>query len=323
MTVNLSIPAASNLFFKGRPGDPRVGDFVRATAPEASVRSHDHAFVLIGYPDDHGVRLNRGRTGAALGPDSIRRHLYKMAVPAVTSWDAVEFFDWGNIPVSDDILHTHAHAEKLAKLCIEKGFTGIFLGGGHDFAAPSFLGAVSGGASHLKWGLMNVDPHLDVRPWENNLPHSGTPFRTILDSGKLAGENFVEFGARESRNAREHWNYCISKNVAIDTWESIQVGQKRPSELFGYRLWELQSRAKRLAVTFDMDACADCEGTSAAPVLGFSAWQMVEMAGVSGRCREVSYIEIAEVAPSLESSERSSRIAAEMIHAFICGRAGG
>lgn len=320
MKPRVSVPAPAEVFFKGRPDDTRVGDFVRAVDPEQSVRSTKAGLVLIGYPDDTGVKLNRGRPGAKAGPDSIRKHFYKMAVPA--NWASIELWDWGNIEPSDDILETHRRAERIAKLCTEKGFAGIFLGGGHDFAAPTFLGCVSGTAAQAKWGLINVDPHLDVRPWENKLPHSGTPFRTLLDSGKLVGENFVEFGARESRNSASHWKYCEEKSVQIDPWENIQVHEKRPSELFGYRLWQLQSKTQKLGTTFDMDACSDAEGTSAAPVLGFSAWQMVEMAAVAGRCSEVQYLEIAETAPPLDASERSSRIAAEMIHAFMSARAG-
>lgn len=318
MKATLSQPAPAEVFFKGRPDDPRLGDWVKSSEPNQAVQSDRKGFVLFGYPDDLGVRLNKGRAGAKDGPNSIRKHLYKMARPE--GWGGIELLDWGNIEITDDIVENHARAEKLAKLASEKGFTGIFLGGGHDYAAPSFLGATSGTAAGAKWGLINIDPHLDVRPWENKLPHSGTPFRTILESGKLAGENFVEFGARTSRNSSAHWKYCQEKQVQIDTWETIRVNEKRPAELFGHRLWQLATKTQRIGVTFDMDACFETEGVSAPAVVGFSAWEMIEMAGVAGRCAEVRYIEVAEVAPALEGAERSSRIAAEIIHAFLSAR---
>lgn len=314
-------PTDPNLFFRGREGDPRLGELAKPTAPDKTAISKKYPFALIGFPDDIGVRLNRGRVGAKLGPDSIRKHLYKMTPPANADWSEVELFDWGNIKVTDSIEENHLHAQVIVKLCMEKKITGIFLGGGHDYAEPCFKGAQLG--SNKKWGIINVDPHLDARPLENRLPHSGTAFRQLLDCGMLKGENLVQFGARANRNSKAHWDYCLEKKALIDTWETIQVNEKRACELFGHRLWQLQSKALNLGVTFDMDACAEAEGTSAAPVLGFSAWEMVELAGVAGRCSEVGYIEIAEVAPDLEKTERSSRIAAEMIHAFISARVNG
>lgn len=315
----------TDLFFKGRPEDPRLGEWVRRESPAQTkpvdAKARGKTFVLLGYPDDLGVLYNQGRVGASAGPDSIRKHLYKMTLPADKDWSSIICLDWGNLGTTDDILENHRQAEALSRRCAELGLVGIFLGGGHDYAAPSFLGAAS--ASKDRWGLINVDPHLDVRPLENNLPNSGTAFRTLLESGRLSADALYQFGARPNRNSRSNWSYCTDRQVAIDTWESIQVHEKRPSELFGHRLWQLQSRTKRIGVTFDMDACSEAEGTSAAPVLGFSAWQMVDMAGVAGRCLEVGYLEIAEVNPLIETADRASRIAAEMIYAFVSARVSG
>jgi formiminoglutamase len=318
MKAHLSTPASSELFFKGRPGDTRLGDWVKVTDPAASVRSQKNSFAVCGYPDDLGVRLNLGRPGASQGPDSIRRHFYRMNVPG--DWTQAEVLDWGNIEPTDSIMENHRRAEQLAKNCLEKGFTGIFLGGGHDFAAPSFLGSVAGSGPNHSWGLISVDPHLDVRPLENNLPHSGTAFRILLNSGKLKPGAFVEFGARTARNSSTHWQYCTDLGVHIDTWESMQNQTQRPSELFFDRLLKLKKQSAKLAVSFDMDACCETEGVSAPAVLGFSASDMVEMASRAGSLAEVQYLEISEVSPLLEANERSSRIAAEMIHAFVSAR---
>ena len=46
------------------------------------------------------------------------------------------------------------------------------------------------------------------------------------------------------------------------------------ADQFGQHLGRLSKAASTVAVTIDMDSCADCEGISAPPVLGFSAVQL-------------------------------------------------
>ena len=300
--------ASADLFFRGRPGDHRLGEWVK--------REGSGKIGVLGSPDDTGVTRNRGRAGAALGPDSIRKYLYKMTPPMDFEWEKkISLVDWGNVVRGRDIVETHQRSFQSAQEVGLSGQTIIALGGGHDFAAPHFLGFAA--AMKGKCGLINVDQHLDVRELEEGLPHSGTPFRQILDSGVLKGKHFVQFGARACRNARAHYDYCVGQGVRIVTFEEIR--HKKRS--FEARLEALAAKVQWCGVTFDMDACSDAEGVSAAPVVGFSAWEMVEMARAAGKNRKVNYLEIAEVAPALDPTERSSRIAAEMIHAFLVARA--
>lgn len=316
-------PVTPSLLFKGRPEDPRVGEWVRAIdSTDAIIREKREAIVIYGCPDDKGVLINRGRAGAKEGPDAIRKHFYKMALPMDLEWEKrITLYDLGNLIPSDDILETHRRASAFAESIAGAGATVIALGGGHDFGAPNFLGFAQGSKSNRKLGLINVDPHLDVRPLENDRPHSGTPFRQILESKRLARGQFVEFGARASRNARSHFAYAKKNGVKILTLESILRKAPTPARQFASELTALSKKSSQCGVTFDMDACADGEGVSAAPVIGFSAWQMHEMAYAAGKNRKVKFLEFAEVAPPLDPVERTSRIAAELIYAFLRGRA--
>jgi arginase family enzyme len=70
-----------------------------------------------------------------------------------------------------------------------------------------------------------------------------------------------------------------------------------------------------------MDSCRDCEGTSAAQVIGFSADELCVFASMAGANPRVFFLEIAEVAPALDISDRASRIASEIIFAFMVARA--
>lgn len=314
-----------SLLFKGRPGDPRLGEWVRCVDTPLVKDELTTPIFLLGCPDDLGVQLNHGRPGAKEGPDSIRKHLFRMTPPCDFLWEKhLSLYDLGNVLATSDILQTHQRVSEITQAIGEQGHTIILLGGGHDFAAPGFLGYAAGRKlfnSRSSFALMNVDPHLDVRELKNNKPHSGTPFRQILESKLIAGKNFVEFGSRINRNAREHFEYCKKKGVQILSLEQMRRLQKPSFPFFQQALRRISRNATVLGVTIDMDSCRDAEGTSAAPVLGFSATELVEMAREAGTNARVGYFEIAEVAPSLDSTERSSRIAAELIYGFLHSRA--
>jgi formimidoylglutamase len=244
-----------------------------------------------------------------------------MTLPMDLMWEnKISLIDAGNLIIANDIEQTQKRAEEVVHRLASTGATIISLGGGHDFAAPSFLGfgkARRARSSKETLGLTNVDPHLDVRELENGKPHSGTPFRQILDSGLIKGQQFLEFGARASRNSRSYFEFCQKKKVRVTTLEEILDKNAKPYLQFEKQLKTIASGCQTMACTFDMDACSDAEGTSAAPVLGFSAWDMCKMAEAAGRLSKVKHFEIAEVAPVLDPAERSSRIAAEMIYAFL------
>lgn len=312
------------VFFKGRPGDPRLGEWAKTIAIEELHGSKQPSIVLIGAPDDTGVKLNRGRPGAKDGPDAIRSAFYKFAWPLSPRFDRFRWLDAGNIHVSDQILITHERAFNAASMIAACGATVIALGGGHDFAAPHILGTFSGlreSKRAKKFGVINVDPHLDVREFENGLPHSGTPFRQILESGMVSGPNLIQFGARNGRNARAHFEFCKTKKVKVREFGGLR-GKGSIINQFKSELAALSKRCEAVALTIDMDSCADMEGVSAAPVIGFSAWELCQMAELAGANRKVAILELAEVAPSLDPTGRSARIAAEVLFHFLLGRIG-
>lgn len=320
-----SNPIPKELFFKGRTGDPRLGEWVKPISiPPISKAGPREDIILLGTPDDTGVVRNLGRPGAKEGPNSIRKHLYRMALPMDLNWeDSIEFLDAGNTPITQSITETHQEAQTLSFQLSRSGATLITLGGGHDVAAPHVLGFIQGRRElnpKEKVGLINIDPHLDVRELENGLPHSGTPFRQILDSGAISGEDFVEFGARSNRNSRNHFEYVKKRNVLVMTWESLRMRPEPIFEAFKHQLDRLARTHHSLAVSIDMDSCSEAEGMSAAPVIGFSASELYTLASLAGAQPKVRFFEIAEVAPPLDNSERSSRIAAELIYAFLRSR---
>jgi len=321
------LAVSEHLLFQGRPGDPRLGEWVMRGEWGNLIADKRETIGIWGCPDDTGVVRNRGRAGAKEGPDSIRKHLYRMAMPMDLEWEkSLRVIDFGNLIPAKGIRETHERNQNLVEMLAAKGITLICLGGGHDFAASNFSGFVKGRKEIVRKAqgtcLINIDPHLDVRELEESLPHSGTPFREILNGGFIPGKSFVQFGTRANRNARAHYQYCLEQKIKVLDLDAMRSSGKPLEKLFKTELDRLAKSHGTVATTFDLDCCSDAEGMSAAPVLGITAWELAAMADFAGREKKVRYLEIAEVAPSLDFQERSSRIAAEMIYRFLRARAG-
>lgn len=319
MNTNL---ASESLFFKGRAGDPRLGEWAQQRTLESIKPSKKPTFALLGSPDDQGVILNRGRPGASGGPDAVRGAFYKFAHPHHPNFSLWDWIDAGNIQIHKDILETHREAFEASQKIAASGATLIAIGGGHDFAAPHILGAFEGlnDAKKAKsFGVINVDPHLDVRPLENGLPNSGTAFRQILESKRVKGPHLVQFGARSGRNSSEHFKYCKQQKVAVHEFSLIKK-KASPIPLFKSALTKLSKTTDAIALTIDMDCCEGIEGVSAAPVLGFSVWELCQFAELAGANPKVKVLELAEIAPNLDPSGRAARIAAEVLFHFLIGR---
>src|SRR5690606_4331401 len=117
-------------------------------------------------------------------------------------------------------------------------------------------------------------PHLDTREMESEEIHSGNPFRWLIENGLLKGKHLVQFGARPNRNTRSSWEFCTREKVEILPLENVRAQSAPVPALFARQLNRLAKSLDQIGVTIDMDSCSDAEGTSAAPVLGFSAWEL-------------------------------------------------
>src|SRR5437762_8900622 len=91
--------------FMRRPDDPRLGEITEFWGGDPAALAQGRA-VLIGFPQDEGVRRNGGRSGAAAAPEEIRRWLYRL-----TPWDCqadiplahVRLLDLGNVHISGEL----------------------------------------------------------------------------------------------------------------------------------------------------------------------------------------------------------------------------
>jgi formiminoglutamase len=302
-----------------RPDDPRLGEcvtFWQEGAPELwSGRP-----VLVGFPQDEGVRRNRGRPGAAEAPATIRHWLYRL-----TPWDAVHnadlaalaLLDLGDVRCSGSLEEDqHALAEGIAAI-LTAGAVPIVLGGGHETAYGHYLGYVRAGRPVA---ILNLDAHLDVRPLIDGGGHSGSPFRQALEHPvqPLCGDRYVVFGAQPQAVSREHLHYVQSKGGGV-LWAE-KTGD-RLEALFREECHRLAVNSGSVYVTLDSDVVcqADVPGVSAPNPLGLSGAAVAACAAAAGESPAVSSFELVEINPAFDRDGQSARWAAAVVWHFLGG----
>jgi arginase family enzyme len=105
-----------------------MGDVVSAEQADYD----DAEIVIIGCPQDEGIRRNNGRVGAAKAPDAIRTVLYRFTAPPGLN-DGV-IVDLGDIQIADTLEETHEIHSKVVARILGENKRLIVLGGGNDIS---------------------------------------------------------------------------------------------------------------------------------------------------------------------------------------------
>ena len=280
---------------------------------------------VLGYPDDEGIRLNGGREGAALGPQEIRRWLYRMAPHPQRALKA--YTDLGDLKLENDLGARHETAATAVTELLAQGRQVLSLGGSNDYAYADGIAFLrkyaqknvqknvqaSGGAKPL---VINVDAHLDVRPLERGL-NSGTPFFRLLESG--LDFDFVEFGIQPQANARAHWDYVRQKGGLIISQEDYLTSGLSLLEFSSRALGDLLLRSRPCFLSVDIDAFAlsAAPGASSSWPLGLAPAEFYPVFLTWLKRWDVRVLGIYEVSPPLDSNHATVKWAAQLAHGFL------
>ena len=312
--------ADRGLFYsRNDPKDRRLGELV-ARAGIEDVKRGDIA--ILGVPEDRGITANKGRAGAAKGPDEIRRKLYKLTPGFYIDTSKLSITDAGNIDTEGlSLEEVHLAEQNAVADIVARGALPIVLGGGHDITYPGVAGLVQGaGIGHNGLGLINVDAHLDVRTDENGIS-SGTSFYralTQLPDKALVGDAFVEFGIQEQYNSPYYYNWVRAQGGHVYTLREVS---ERVMESFLNILTLSGRNGHQVALSLDIDAVRSTEapGASASNPSGLKAPELEKIAYLAGRSSNVRYLDIMEVSPPLDEDHRTSALAASALFWFFRG----
>ena len=153
---------------------------------------------VIGAPFDDAVSY---RSGARFGPRAIRQASYtqgeysvQLDIKPFEFLDVVDAGDADIVPAW--IERGHALIFRKVLEVASSGAIPIVLGGDHSITWPS-ASAVAQVRAPRSIGIVHFDAHADTADSDRGvLAGHGTPMRRLIESGAVAGRNFVQVGLR-------------------------------------------------------------------------------------------------------------------------------
>ncbi len=292
---------------------------------ENGIRESSAQYVLLGVPEDIGVKANLGIGGA----DSA----WVAFLQSFLNIQSNDFLEGGEILLLghfdfsdmeklieknahgfDEQLAAYRHAvntiddevEQLVHIITQNKKIPIVIGGGHNNSYPCIKGAAKG---FYKAGLIpiaqinaiNLDAHADFRPMEGR--HSGNGFTYAEADGYL--EKYCVIGIQENYLPQNVWMDMVN-NPFIDciTHEDIFVHEKRNFIQAVAHATEF-TEDTMCGIELDLDCIENTLSSAASPV-GVSvgnARQYISYTAASGK---VAYLHICEGAIQLSDGRTSS-----------------
>jgi formiminoglutamase len=304
-----------------RADDPRLGEIIEVWQGDDAALSAGRA-VLIGFPQDEGVRRNGGRIGAAEAPNEIRRWLYRLTPSDcqrnIHLTDQPPL-DLGNVRISGELEGTQGMLGEVVAAVLSRGAIPIVLGGGHETAYGHFLGYA---AEQRKVGIINIDAHLDLRPTVDGKGHSGSPFRQVLEhpTHPLRGEHYVCLGTQPHAVSRQHWLFARERGCTIRWCDEVRHSLQ---QTFLDEYNRLSSGGCQVYVTMDADAvqASEVPGVSAPNSMGLTSAGVAACAFLAGSLARISSLDLVEINPQIDRDSRSARWGALVIWNFLIGLA--
>lgn len=303
----------SDLFFtRNDKNDPRLGEIVGRE--EKDYESAD--LVILGCPQDEGVRRNNGRPGAEHAPAAIREQFYKL-----TPFNFKRrVFDLGDVKRGADLEATHVNHFEVVTQVLRDGKRLIVLGGGNDISYPD--GCAMAEVFGPEWWIgINIDSHLDVRIAEQR--NSGTPYRQLLEEGRLLPKYFYEVAFQTHFCSPVYYEYIRSLGVNRISLELLRSRAEADLELKESIKQKFIGHSSSLNTFFgfDMDAVrsADAPGTSAPSPLGLRNGEFIQLVKYAASLANTKIIEFSEVNPQYDSDNRTSKLVAIAMHRFCTG----
>jgi formiminoglutamase len=298
--------AEESLFHKRNdPADPRLGEVVRLDPADYAPAK----VVLLGCPQDEGVRRNKARVGAALAPDEIRRYFYRLVAPSEFNFS---LFDLGNLKIQLSLEETHEIQQAVVRQLIRAGKTVLVLGGGNDISYPDCSALALEVPDLLAF---NIDAHFDVR--FDTPRNSGTPYFQLLEEGFIQPAKFYEMANLAFSTASAHRQYLNEKGVNIYSLDELH----RQGVESIFRAILQREIASTIFWGFDLDAvqASDAPGVSAPAPIGLSGEELCRLTYLAGQDRRTRLVEFSEVNPTYDIDGRTCRLVAAAMFYFLLG----
>ena len=299
-----------DLFFtRNDRNDPRLGE----TVGRDEAYYADSDVVILGCPQDEGVRRNNGREGAAVAPSAIREQFYKLTPFNIRA----KIFDLGDVKIGTGLEETHETHRAVVSQILRDGKRLIVVGGGNDISYPDGV-AMADVFGRENWIAINVDSHLDVRIADQR--NSGTPYRQLLEEGYLPPNRFFEVGYQTHLCSPVYYEYIRQLGVQRISLELLRSRSESDVELKELIKQKFIHHSNSLSVFFGFDIdvvrSADAPGASAPSPLGLRAGELIQLVKYAASLANTRMIEFTEVNPKFDIDNRTTKLVAIAMHRF-------
>lgn len=287
-------------------------------------------FVLLGIPEDIGVRANGGIGGTQTAWESFLKaflniqdniflkgkHMILLGTVAVK--ELMEQYTPDATP--DALREGVASLDELLYPVIEAIVSArkipILIGGGHNNAYPLLKGLSK--AKNEAVNAINLDAHADFRAQEGR--HSGNGFSYAYTAGYL--KKYAALGLHQAyNNAAMIEQFATNPNLKVIWFESLYLQQELAFKQ-GLQQALVHVKEQFFGVELDLDCITDTLSSAQSP-LGFSrteAWQYVfDCAGQS----KAAYLHLTEgVAVRADGAQypMTGKLLSYLVQAFVKGK---
>ncbi|PHR14641.1 MAG: arginase [Aequorivita sp.] len=296
---------------KIRVGETKFGEKVNFVETLEDLKNHSAKYVLLGIPEDIGVRANYGNPGTAKAWEATLGNILNIQHNHLTNAENVILLGEIDCEIQMNQAATISkeeshYAEELGelvtqidhkvseviKVIVEAGKFPIIIGGGHN----NSFGNLKGSSEAIKKPIncINFDAHSDFRVLEHR--HSGNGFSYAFADGFL--EKYFIFGLHRNYTSQSVFNQMEKhfEKIKFNLFEDISV---KKIVSFSEALKEAENFCcyENFGIELDMDAI-EMMGSSAISPSGFTLTEARQFVSYFSKIDNAKYLHICEGSPS-------------------------
>lgn len=298
-------------FLKPRHGESKIGEAINLISEISELKDIDERFVLLGIPEDIGVRANHGKVGTHKAWESFlhaylntQRNQFNSSENVVllgeincdVELEAANQLDDKqedyHILLSDIVQKIDVKVAQVTKVIFEQNKIPIMIGGGHNNA----YGIIKGFFDHHQKTLnvLNIDAHTDLR--HPDFRHSGNGFSYAYNDNFL--DKYFVFGLHENYTPSYIFDF-IKEKKQINYYLYDELLHLNPLDKLSKLKAACNFLSERFGLEIDCDAIENFNSSAKSPS-GFSVGEVRNMIKLLNN-NTLHYIHICEAIPDKEN----------------------
>jgi formimidoylglutamase len=278
---------------------------------------------ILGAPWDDSVVY---RPGARFGPRAVREALYLRSFFhvgwGIDPFESLTAIDHGDAACVPGLVEP-SHAATKAKVAdvAGRGILPMVVGGDHSITYPA-ASAVAEAIAPRRLGIVHFDAHADTAPdaWGNLASH-GTPMRRLIESGAVAGRNFVQIGLRGYWPPPDVFDWMTEQQMRWHTMAEIEERGFEPVVRDGIAEALDGPDAVYLSVDIDVVDPGAAPGTGTPEPGGLAPFQLLRAVRLIAREVELAGMDVTEVCPPYDHADVTAALANRCLLEALTGLA--